>query len=352
MARRKITKKEAIRVCKNYTFIVIGCALLAFGDAAFIAPLNLVTGGVLSVGVIIQHFLNLAGVNFNVVDISTWVMQVILLIISFIFLGKKFTLHTLFATLLYPLLLSAFMRIPVGNAASLGELISRQFTAEIITGASIENGALVISNGENFALTLLGGIVGGACVGAGVGITYHGDGSTGGLDVISVIIARHSSIKEAASAFFLDGTLVLIGMFCSRDLPKGFIGILSALVCAFAIQAIFVTTTSFVIADIISTESDKIREYVNNEMDRTTTLIQAVGGYSGKEKTILRVCLSRRQLYRFKAFIAEVDPHAFVTLTQAAMINGEGFDPLVRPKHIADLVANDLKPEDHKQEGE
>ena len=352
MARRKRTKKEILRSVKNISFIIIGCALLAFGDAAFIAPLNLVTGGVLSVGVIIQHFINLSGNTFNFIDIVTWIMQIILLIISFIFLGKKFTLRTLFATLLYPLLLTLFMRVPIGGASSLGELVSRQFTKEVITGATLVNGELVVTTGESFALTLLGGIVGGACVGAGVGITYHGDGSTGGLDVVSVIIARHSSVKEAASAFFMDGSLVLIGMLCTQDLPKGFIGILSALVCAFAIQAIFVNTTSFVIADIISCESDKITAYVNQEMDRTTTLIQAVGGYSGKEKTILRVCLSRRELYRFKAFIAEVDPRAFVTLTQAAMINGEGFDPLVRPKGIADLVADDLKPEEKNEEAE
>jgi len=340
MEKPKRTKAEIRRSVKNVLLIIAGCALLAFGDAAFIAPLNLVTGGVLSVGVIAQHFFDLAHINFNIVDIATWIMQIILLIVSFIFLGKKFTLRTLFATLLYPALLSLFMRIPVGGASSVGELVSRQLTKEVITNATMENGQLIVATGENYALTLLGGIVGGAFVGAGVGVTYHGGGSTGGLDVISVIIAKYTSVKEALSAFIMDGSLVIIGIFCTRDLPHGFIAMISALACALAVQFIFVNMNGFVIADIISSHQEEIRAYVEKEMDRTTTIISARGGYSGQDKPIMRVCLSKRELYRFKEFIGQVDPRAFVTFTQAAAINGEGFDPLVAPKTISELVAS------------
>ena len=88
-------------------------------------------------------------------------------------------------------------------------------------------------------------------------------------------------------------------------------------------------------------------------MDRTTTLITAVGGYTGEQRYILRVCLSKRELYGLKEFIGEVDPHAFVTLTQAAMINGEGFDPLVKPKNISEMVvinANNQNQEETESE--
>ena len=350
--KKKRTKKEILRSIKNVVLIILGCAVLAFGDAAFIAPLELVTGGVLSVGVIIQHFVNISGNSgFNVVDIVTWIMQVILLIVSFIFLGKKFTLRTLFATLLYPLLLSLFMRIPVGGYASIGEAFSSQFTKQVVESAQIVDGQLVTVSSENYALTILGGIVGGACVGAGVAVTYHGDGSTGGLDVISVIIAKHTSIKEALSAFVLDGTLVIIGMCCTRDIPRGFIGILSALVCALAVQFVYVNTTNFVIVDIISKEEDAIRKYVEDELDRTTTLIEVTGGYTGSSRTLMRVCLSKRQVIQFRQFIAEMDPRAFVTITQASMINGEGFDPLCKPK-MADLVSPDLTKNETKTEEE
>ena len=64
---------------------------------------------------------------------------------------------------------------------------------------------------------------------------------------------------------------------------------------------------------------------------------------------IMRVCLSKRELYRFKEFIAEVDPRAFVTFNTAAKINGEGFDPLVKPKKLAEMVSSDLIPPSNSQ---
>ena len=311
---KKWNKRRVMKVLKNYSLILLGCFLLAFGDVAFLVPLNLVTGGVASVGVIVQWLVKQAGSDFQVVDIITWGSQIILLIVSFIFLGKKFTLHTLFASIMYPAFLTIIYRF------HLGDFIADQ---------------LVATAGDTDALSkaLLAGIFGGAFVGGGVAITYFGDGSTGGFDVISVIIARHSSIKEAVSAFFIDGTLVVIGMICMKDIPLGLIGILSALVCALVVQYAYVNANSYVIADVDSSKYEEIMEYVHKEMEHATTVIDATGGYTGADRKILRVAFNKRELYDFRYFIGQADPEAFVTFTQASMINGEGFDPLVRRVH-------------------
>ena len=299
---------------KKYSILVLGCALLAFGDAAFISPLNLVTGGVLSIGVIIQHFVTLAGSDFYVVDIVTWIIQILMLIVSFLFLGKKFTLRTIFATLLYPALFTFFIRVPLVNGVSIGNHLASFFLTE----------------DTDWGLRTLAGIAGGAFIGAGVGVCYHAGGSTGGLDVISAILARKTSIKEGVSAFIFDGTLVIAGMIVMRDIRNGLVGVLGALVCAMTVQVLYVNTQSFVIADIISEKWEAIQDYVHNQMDRSTTVIDVTGGYSKEGKKILRVAFSKRELLAFRAFIGQTDPKAFVTFTQASMINGEGFDPLVR----------------------
>ncbi|MBO4540691.1 MAG: YitT family protein, partial [Bacilli bacterium] len=270
-----------------------------------------------SIGVIIQYFV---GATFPLVDIVTWIMQILLLVVSFIFLGKKFTMHTILATLLYPAFFTLFYRIPAAGFPSIGEFIASQFQQVfVVDGATIEDTALIV----------LAAIMGGALVGGGVAICYYGDGSTGGFDVISVLIARHSAVKESLSAFIIDGSLVVIGMICMQDLPRGVIGIISALVCALVVQYVYVNANKFVIADVISSEYEKIMGYVTQQMDRTTTVIDATGGYSKQNKKILRVAFSKRELFEFKAFVAEVDPEAFVTFVSASMINGEGFDPLV-----------------------
>ena len=98
-AKKKWNKQKVLKTISNYLLITLGCFLLAFGDVAFLVPLNLVTGGVASVGVIVQWLIAQSGSTLQIVDIVTWALQVILLIVSFIFLGKKFTLHTLFASI-------------------------------------------------------------------------------------------------------------------------------------------------------------------------------------------------------------------------------------------------------------
>lgn len=315
MQARKTWPKWLL-LAQKYTLITLGCALLAFGDAAFISPLGLVTGGVLSIGVIVQHFVTLSGSDFYIVDIITWAVQIIMLVISFIFLGKRFTLRSLFATLLYPALFTLMSRLPIIEGKSLGDYIAQFFMpakpAEM-----------------DWGLYILASLAGGACVGGGVAICYHGGGSTGGLDVISVILARKTPVKEGASALAMDATLVVLGIILIRDVRMGLVGVLSAFACALAVQYLYVNFGAFIIADIVSVKYKDIQKYVHEVMDHATTEVRIIGGYSGEEKTLLRVAFSRRELYSFRDLIGKVDPRAFVTFTQASMINGEGFDPLV-----------------------
>lgn len=327
--KKKWNKQKVLKTISNYLLITLGCFLLAFGDVAFLVPLNLVTGGVASVGVIVQWLIAQSGSTLQIVDIVTWALQVILLIVSFIFLGKKFTLHTLFASIVYPLFFTLLYRF------HLCDFVSKQLVS-------------VPGEPDALAKTLLAGIFAGAFVGGGVAVTYFGDGSTGGFDVISVIIARHSSIKEALSAFFIDGSLIVIGMFCMKDIPVGLIGILSALVCALMVQYCYVNANSYIIADIVSKNYEEIMDYVHKHMEHATTVIDATGGYTGSDRKILRVAFNKRELYDFRNFIGQADPEAFVTFTQASMINGEGFDPLVRKARVIESQKENNKGEDGK----
>ena len=304
----KIDKKVVLSTLRKYLLLTIGCFVLAFGDAAFISPLGLVTGGVLSIGVIIQYFV---GSSFYVVDIVTAGVQVLMLGVSFLFLGKRYTIRSLFSTLLYPALFSLLARLPVIDGYSLGNYVCRLFDA------------------TDYGQLTLAALAGGVLIGTGVAICYHAGGSTGGLDVISSIIAKHTPIKEAVSAFTLDASLVIVGLISLRDVRLALVGVLGAFACALAVQYIYVNFESFVIADIISEKYEEIQAYVHETMDRATTVIDVLGGYSGQEKKILRVAFSSRELPSFRAFIGATDPKAFVTFTKASMINGEGFDPLV-----------------------
>lgn len=328
-AKKKWNKQRVIKTIKNYLLITAGCFLLAFGNAAFLEPLSLVTGGVSSLGIIIQWLVRQSGSDLRVFDIVTWAAMAVLLIVSFLFLGKRFTLHTLFASIVYPAILTVLYRT---NAL---DFISKQLMAEP-------------GDADALSKALLAGIFGGAFVGGGVAVTYLGDGSTGGFDVIAVIIARHSAIKESVSSFIIDGSLIVIGMLLMKDIPLGLIGILSALVCALMVQYCYVNANSYIIADIVSKNYEEIMEYVHKEMEHATTVIDATGGYTGNDRKILRVAFNKRELYDFRCFIGQTDPEAFVTFTQASMINGEGFDPIVRKARPVDQSKDNNKGENGK----
>lgn len=310
---RKLWNNQKVRkTAINYLLITLGCLVLAAGTVAFLLPLDLVNGGVSGVSVIVNHYLEPI-VGFPVQDIVAWVIQVLLLIVSFIFLGKKFTLHTVYATLLYPALLS---------------LLMRTHALDFISSSLSPEGA----GDLQIVYTLLAGIFGGAFSGAGVAITFLGDGSTGGFDVLAAISAKYTPVKEGTATFVVDATIVIVGIVCLRDIPNGLIGILSALTCALVVQYVYVHSNTYVIADIISDKTDEIMTYVHQKMEHGTTIIDAVGGYTGQKRKILRVAFHKKELTSFRTFIAETDPRAFVSFTQASMINGEGFAPLVSKK--------------------
>lgn len=310
---QKLWNNQKVRkTIANYFLITVGCLVLAAGTVAFLLPLDLVTGGVSGVSVIVNHYLEPI-LGFAVQDIVAWAVQIILLIVSFIFLGKKFTLHTVYATLLYPALLS---------------LLMRTHALDFISSSLAPEGA----GDLQVVYTLLAGIFGGAFSGAGVAITFLGDGSTGGFDVLAAISAKYTPVKEGAATFIIDAAIVIVGMICLQDIPNGLIGILSALTCALVVQYVYVHSNTYVIADIISDKTDEIMQYVHQKMEHGTTVIDAVGGYTGQDRKILRVAFHKKELTSFRTFIAETDPRAFVSFTQASMINGEGFAPLVNKK--------------------
>ena len=306
-------KKELL---KNYALVTLACLILAFGSAVFIVPNNLVTGGLTSVGVITQFFITKAGSSFQAVDLVNWAGQILFLVVSFIFLGRQYTARSFYASLLYPLFFSLFYRLSIFNGESLGVFLSK---------------AMQDSGGEPIAISLLAAVFGGALVGSGVALSLAGGGTTGGFDVLSVLLAKVTRLKESHYTFFIDATLVIVGMIVMWDINQGLLGIVSAFMCALIVQLGYVNGSGFVIADVVTEKVDEIRDFVVHHLDRSTTVFSAVGGYSGKQRTVVRVCLSKRQLSEFKMAMVEIDPSAFMTFVQSSMIHGEGFRPLINP---------------------
>ena len=270
--------------------------MLAFGNAAFLIPFDLITGGLSSIGIIIQYFLDANGVDFQIVDIVIWTITILLFFVGLIFMGKKFSAHTLLASVLYP----AFLSLLYMDEKMLGYLLA--------------------------------GIFGGIFVGAGVAITFKGHGSTGGFDILCAIIAKYTRIKESVSSLTIDSAIVVVGIIClwnkENIIPLGLIGILSALIAGAMIQIIYVASSSYVTCDIISSKYEDIVNFVQIDMDRGCTIIDTIGGYTGENRKLVRVVLSKKEADLLKNYVSKVDEHAFLIFTDASNVHGEGFLPL------------------------
>ena len=289
-------------ICNNF-LIVIGSTLLALGTAIFLTKLEIVSGGVSGIGIIIQHFVG----GERIIDIVVAILTIALWVVGFFFCGREFAFRTLLSSILYPLLLSLFYRIDfftnIANSVAGGD-------------------APTVGN------ILICGLFSGVFVGAGVGLTFLGKGSTGGVDVIVYLLAKHTRIKESIWSFVVDGTVIIASMILiPGNWINSLVGLLSAFVTASMIEFVYNGNISSYQADIISDKWEEISHYAQDELGRGATIIHAEGGYKGEERIILRVVFEKRQADKLMKFIAKVDPHAFVTYTRTRAVYGEGFKP-------------------------
>ena len=300
--RMSFYKKKVGRKIFDYFLVTIGTFLLAFGSVIFLAKCELVAGGVSGIAIIIQHF-----VEINVYDYCVGGLTVLFWLIGLVFLGKDFALKTLWSSILY-----------IGFTFLLNRV---QFFDDLAaTFAGLNKGT-----DPEVGNYILCGVFGGVFVGGGIAITFLGGGSTGGVDCIQIIIARLTRIKESVIGFFIDTTIVVIGMTTMQLWVPALCGILSSFVVAVLIDFVYNRQQNSYQADIISDHWEEINEFAKNNLDRGSTIIRAEGGYQGENRVILRIVFDKKQYDELRKFIHSVDPHAFVTFTQTNAVYGEGF---------------------------
>lgn len=304
-------KAKIYSVAKNVGLVLLGCFILALADALFIMPAKIVNGGIDSIGVILNHFFSdIAG--FDISDITIAVLQMILWILGLIFLGKKFSFYTLLGTLAFPAFYSILLRVHVIDWLGVTAFYNRH--------GGLDN--------LEFSIVLVAGFFGGLLSGIGVALTYLGDGSTGGCDVLAFLIAKYTAIKQDMGGLILDTSFIFIGLACLQSWELFLSGIVSAMIAALAIRVIYVQNDNPVIMDIICEKPEKVMDFIHDKLDHATSLFEIEGGYSGEKKTVVRSVVYGTEAKDVRAFVATIDPAAFITSFEASNISGEGFEPL------------------------
>ncbi len=318
---KQVFRSETYKKVKDFGLVIIGCILFAFGDAVFLNKWDIVSGGVSSIGIIVDTFMEPL-LGFGIRDIVVAIVQIALWFLGLFFLGKKFSIKTALAMVAYPAFYALFYRLDIGAHLGLSGLYPPE-------GVSLNTYALT---GSDISNLIICAIVGGILDGVAVGLAFLGHASTGGFAILSSILAKFTSIKEDVSSFFIDGILIILATLLRLNQPGIGIcclgGILSSLTCSIAIQFVYINADRFIICDVISDHYQEIADFVIKDLEHSVTLIDAIGGYTGQQRKLLRVIINKSEQVDLENKIAEVDPNAFVSFSKANTINGEGFIPL------------------------
>ena len=299
----KYSKRDVLRSAKNILTIVVGTLILSFGTSVFMLPYDLVTGGVSGYAIVFSQIIPSDVLSVEmIITILTWAMFFLGLFV----LGKSFAMKTLISTIVYPIGVAMFSNIT---------------SAEFLDGFFNLNTSAYSGVGVLLA-TLFSGVL----VGLGCALSFLGGGSTGGVDVIAFTICKlFKRLRSSVVIFIVDASAVVLGMFVIGDFALSLLGIVSAFVAALVVDKVFIGGSKAFVAHIITDKPDEINKLVIEKLDRTSTIINAVGGYSGVEKKMLMVSFSMNEYSELMNIINQTDKEAFMTVNQAHEINGEGW---------------------------
>ncbi|GAB1418802.1 YitT family protein [Bacteroidales bacterium] len=275
----------------NYSLILTGSFILAAGFVLFITPYKIVPGGVYGIAIIIHYMFNLP------VGLTALTMDIPLTILGIRILGPRFGYKTVTGFLL---------------------------TAVFVDGLTWLYGAEPLVPDE----PLLSSIFGGVFIGLGLGLIFKSKATSGGTDIVAMIISKYSKLPVGQLLIYVDSAIVLAGLLVFKDwkipLYSLIVIFITGQVVDTILQGINYDKTLF----IISERYEEIRDKIINDLNRGGTYIKGTGMYNGSEKTIIFTVVNRREMAILQEFIHQVDPKAFVTVINANEILGEGFKSL------------------------
>jgi len=272
----------------NYTLILVGTFILAVGMVFFIAPYKLVPGGVYGISIILHH---LFGTPMGLVSLS---MDIPLTLLGIRILGRRFGAKTI-----------------VGFVS----------TAFFVDGLSLLWGDLPLIEGD----ALLSSIFGGAISGLGLGLVFRSKATSGGTDIVAMMLSKYSHLSVGRILIYVDSCIVLLGLLAFQDWKVPFYSWIVIFVTGQVIDAFIQGFNYNKAVFIISDRYEEIREKILFNMGRGGTYIHANGMYENLPRKIIYTNIRRSELPILQAYIREIDPLAFITVLDASEVIGDGF---------------------------
>lgn len=302
-----IGSSTILRGVKEYLLITLGIVIYTVGWAIFLTPNNLIGGGVSGISAIIQYA---TGIKMGY---SYFVINTILLIISVIIIGPAFGAKTVYAIILASVCLNVFQSI-------IPETIIRDF--------ALSNGKLMCS------------IIGGSMAGVGIGMSISQGGSTGGTDIIAMIITRFRNISPGRIILIIDVFIITSSLlFPSVDTTGQVIpfdakfsiavyGMIIVTVNGYVVDLYLAGSKQSVQLFILSRHFEEIADMIGRDFHRGVTVLNGEGWYTKQPASVLMVITRKTDLNLLLKSIKRVDPDAFLSISSVSGVYGQGFDSI------------------------
>ena len=260
----------------------------AVGIYFFKFPNNFSTGGVSGISILLGKL-----VPFLSPAVSMWVINLILLLIGFLFFGRGFGLMTAYCSMLYSFLTWLF------------EVIY-PMTAPFTDQPFLE---------LCFAMMLPA---------VGSAILFNCNASTGGTDIVAMILKKYTSL-DIGKALLVSDALIAFSACFVFDIRTGLFSLLGLIIKAFVVDSVIESINLCKYFSIVTSCPDAICDYIIREMNRSSTVIDAIGAYSHENRKVILVACRRSEAVRLRQYIKTVDPKAFMFITNTSEIIGKGF---------------------------
>lgn len=272
-----------LRQTVDTVFIIIGSFIMALSFNLFFLPNHIASGGVSGLSVLAQAWLGIEPA------FTQWALNIPLFVLGFWLLGRDYGIRSLLGSVVLPLFvfLTKDWPIPTSNP-------------------------------------LLASIYGGIGVGIGMGLVYRGRGSTGGLTIVAQLLQKYSGLSFSLCVVLLDA-IVISSAALVLSLEQALYALIGLYVTGKVIDAIELGFSFTKVAYIISDHTEPITKAILEDLDRGLTKLTAEGGYTGEHRTVLMVVVGQSEIPRLKTVVQSVDPNAFVIISNAHEVLGEGF---------------------------
>lgn len=295
---------------------LFGCSVMGTGFVLFVNPYNFVPGGVYGMGIVLHNI-------FPSIQVGTfgYMFDIPLMIIAMLVFGGQFGTRTVLAALFTPGFMNVLTRLVYPDAAAV----------ESLDPSLLLGGRLDLSND-----LLLTCVIGAVVIGVGQGIVVRQQATTGGTDIVAMLLQKYAGIKFSTGIFLADGFVVLSGLVVigfglgtgDAD-PKGWMLTLYSLITIYITSRVIAYMLNGASYDkllfIISNRHEDLKRFIIEDLDRSATYIKAKGMYTDAPRDMIFLVVSRKEVHLVQHQIREIDPRAFVVVTDAYETFGEGF---------------------------